>query len=336
MADTRLSLALDQGVLPDLPETGAILWFGLPDPSQAALVPGADLTAIQPMQPAANALTGAGIRVLPEAGPDAQAENAIVTLPRARARAQLWIAQAAAALPAGGWLIVDGGKTDGVDSLFKACRKRLDDCESFTKAHGRLFWAQIGDDRFDDWRSPASGIDGFRTGPGVFSADGIDPASALLAKALPALKGRVADLGAGWGFLSSGILQNAGVTHLDLVEADHVALTAARHNLADPRAAFHWADATTWRAEAPLDAVVMNPPFHTGRAGDPGLGKAFIAAAARALSPQGKLWLVANRHLPYEAELEARFRGVQELEGTRSFKLYLADGPRRQGKGARA
>jgi 16S rRNA (guanine1207-N2)-methyltransferase len=336
MADTRLSLALDQGLLPDLPRSGAALWFGLPDPFGAALLPGTDLTAVQPVQPAASSLEAAGLRVLPEPEPDTQAEVAIVTLPRARARAQLWIAQAAAALPEGGWLIVDGAKTDGVDSLFKACRKRLDDCESFTKAHGRLFWAQIGQDRFEDWLTPDSGIEGFQTGPGVFSADGIDPASALLAAALPALKGRVADLGAGWGFLSSHILKSADVSHLDLVEADHMALSSARRNLDDARASFHWADATAWQPAGRLDAVVMNPPFHTGRAGDPGLGKAFIAAASRALSPQGKLWLVANRHLPYEAELEARFRGVQELEGTRSFKLYLADGPRRQGKGARA
>jgi 16S rRNA (guanine1207-N2)-methyltransferase len=61
----------------------------------------------------------------------------------------------------------------------------------------------------------------------------------------PPLKGRVADLGAGWGYLSGEILaEQEGIAHLDLIEADHDMLEAARANVDDPRAAFHWADVT--------------------------------------------------------------------------------------------
>ncbi len=98
---------------------------------------------------------------------------------------------------------------------------------------------------------------------------------------------------------------------LDLVEADHDALDCARRNLDDPRARFHWADATTWTPETRPDAVVTNPPFHVGRAADPSLGRAFIAAAARILAPSGSLWLVANRHLPYEATLTDHFARIE-------------------------
>ena len=59
-----------------------------------------------------------------------------------------------------------------------------------------------------------------------------------------------------------------------------------------------------------MDAVVMNPPFHTGRTAEPGLGQAFITAAARLLAPQGQLWMVANRHLPYETALGGQFAHV--------------------------
>ncbi|WP_193139519.1 MULTISPECIES: class I SAM-dependent methyltransferase [unclassified Meridianimarinicoccus] len=336
MSDTRLSLALTQGLLPEWADTTRVVWFGMPTPESAQDLAFGTVTAIQPLQPVAGHLAEAGIAVHPVLSMGHTADLAIVTLPRARARAQMWIAEAAASLPTGGWLLVDGAKTDGVDSLFKACRARLDSADSFTKAHGRLFWGQVGADRFDDWRAPDLRAGDFVTGPGVFSADGIDPASELLAQALPVLKGRVADLGAGWGYLARQILQNDGVTHLDLVEADHIALSAARQNITDPRASFHWADATAWQPEAPLDAVVMNPPFHTGRSGDPGLGRAFIAAAARALAPHGKLWLVANRHLPYEAELDLRFSAVHVLDGTRSFKLLRAEKPRRTGKKGRS
>ena len=53
---------------------------------------------------------------------------------------------------------------------------------------------------------------GFTTVPGVFSADAPDRGSVLLAAALPAkLPARVADLGAGWGYLSRAILARDGV-----------------------------------------------------------------------------------------------------------------------------
>ena len=70
-----------------------------------------------------------------------------------------------------------------------------------------------------------------------------------------------------------------------------------------------------------------SPPFHTSRAADPALGRGFIAAAAAMLKPSGRLWLVANRHLPYETEARARFREVEELAGTDRFKILCAAKP---------
>ena len=60
----------------------------------------------------------------------------------------------------------------------------------------------------------------------------------------------------------------------------------------------------------------MNPPFHDGGTEDQALGQAFIRRAAEALRPGGTLWLVANRHLPYEATLSAAFKTV-DAEGRR-------------------
>jgi len=226
-------------------------------------------------------------------------------------------------------VIVDGPKTDGIDSLFKDCRKRLGALPSLTKAHGRIFWFEDAD--LSDWplAGPETGQHGFFTVPGVYSEAAIDKGSALLAEVLPDLKGRIADLGAGWGYLSQAALLSDKVTSLDLVEADQRALNCARLNIIDDRASFHWADATTHRGAEAYDAVVMNPPFHQGRQGDPSLGQAFIAAAARNLKPNGALWMVANRHLPYEAALEQAFRTVDELDGNTAFKVFHASRPKR-------
>jgi 16S rRNA (guanine1207-N2)-methyltransferase len=151
-----------------------------------------------------------------------------------------------------------------------------------------------------------------------------------LAKALPARLGpRVADLGAGWGFLSRAILEREGVAELHLVEADHAALECAQRNITDPRARFHWADATAFKPDAAVDTVVTNPPFHVSRAADPSLGRAFIEAARRILTPRGELWLVANRHLPYEKALRDAFREVTETGEDPSFKVFHASHPLR-------
>jgi 16S rRNA (guanine1207-N2)-methyltransferase len=249
---------------------------------------------------------------------------ALVVLPRAREAQKALIAEAAALAPL---MLVDGQKHDGVAAIERAVKAEAPLAGSLAKAHGRLFWLEAA--RFPDWIAQDRRVGGFVTRPGVFSADGPDKGSLALVEALPPLSGTVADLGAGWGFLARHVLDSPAVTRVHLVETDAVALDCACENVTDPRAEIHWADATSWRPSAPVDNVVSNPPFHVGRAGDPGLGRAFISAAARMLAPSGSFWMVANRHLPYEAELAADFAQVEEAGGDGGFKVIHARRPRR-------
>ncbi len=259
-------------------------------------------------------------------------DGAVIFAPRARdaQKAYMRLARKMTSGP----IIVDGTKTDGIDTLYKHLRQKADVSEAYAKAHGKVFTVTGGD--FSDWPdvNPAPSGDGWWRAPGVFSADGIDKASALLAETLPGtLKGHIIDLGAGWGYLAHAILARDGVTRLDLVENDETALRAAQHNIRDARAAFHCADALTWKPDSGADHVVTNPPFHTGRTGTPELGQAFIRAAARMLKAKGRLWLVANRHLPYEQALEEAFASQQTVEQTAGFKVIRAERPRSPFKG---
>ena len=68
----------------------------------------------------------------------------------------------------------------------------------------------------------------------------------------------------------------------------------------------------------------MNPPFHDAGEEDKGLGAAFIRKAAAGLRTGGRLWMVANKHLPYEAVLEAAFKRVTPLAEANGFKVVLA------------
>lgn len=166
---------------------------------------------------------------------------------------------------------------------------------------------------------------GLWTQPGVFSWDRVDPGTALLIGQLDGLAGRGADLGCGLGVLSQCLLANPAVTELHGVDLDRRAVDCARRNLDDPRIRLHWADVRRW-AQAPpdLDFVVMNPPFHDGGSEDKALGQVFIRAAAEMLRKGGRLRLVANRHLPYEAVLGETFSRVSSLGDTAGYKLYEA------------
>jgi 16S rRNA (guanine1207-N2)-methyltransferase len=160
--------------------------------------------------------------------------------------------------------------------------------------------------------------------PGVFAWDRIDPGSALLAAHVPELKGAGADLGCGYGALATVVLRSPGVTSLRLIDLDRRAVEAARRNIEDPRASFEWADARTLEDGGDLAFVVSNPPFHDGGAEDRRLGQAFVRKAAGLLKKGGVAWIVANRHLPYEAELNAAFKRVRPVADQGGYKLFEA------------
>jgi 16S rRNA (guanine1207-N2)-methyltransferase len=327
MLNTRLTIALQDGGLA-LPEDGQILIIGPNAGHDLSNLPKDRVTVYARFFPDRAHWSNLGYTTINEM-PDTGFCAALICMPRAKSLAQSWVFDATHAT-GGGLVIVDGQKTDGVDSLLKALKSQSEVLGTLSKAHGKIFW--ITGAQVEGWRAkdttPAAP---FITRPGVFSADAIDKGSAALSAAMPAeIKGRVADLGAGWGYLSHHILAREGVTSLDVIEADLVALNCAKENISDPRAQFFWQDATKFKPEALYDVVITNPPFHTTRAGDPDIGRTFIRAGAAMLKPAGRFVMVANRHLPYETTLTELFREVSELGGTSGFKILSGAKPRRK------
>ena len=161
--------------------------------------------------------------------------------------------------------------------------------------------------------------------PGVFSWDRLDPGTAMLIEHLPALSGRGADFGCGIGVLAHAVLASAAVTELGLIDIDRRAIECAQHNVTDARARFLWADLRSPNAAlTDLDFVVMNAPFHDAGAEDKALAQSFVRRAAESLRKGGVCWLVANRHLPYEAILQPLFKRVERASETGGFKIYEA------------
>ena len=204
MKPSRLAFFLERkGFV--LPETGELAVFGARAESDLSMLPKDRLRLICGLKPDVDALQAAGYAVV--TGLPHQAALALVFPPRAKAQARAMVAQA---LELAGVAIIDGQKHDGVDSLYRDLRVRADCGPAFSKAHGKTFVVQAGDDRLADWRQSGAAslnADGFVTVPGVFSADGIDPASKLLAAALPARpKGHYTYFGAVGGGLETEIV----------------------------------------------------------------------------------------------------------------------------------
>ena len=309
-------------------------------PLQALALPG--LVFEQAWKPEVDALLAAGHAP----APDAATRYPLVLLlpPRQREQSRAWFARALQRLAPGGTVIACLPNKAGAKSGEADLARLAGPLQTVSKHHCRVFWSAPLAGPADpglvaEWRdldAPRTIVEPrvpggqFTSRPGVFAWDRIDPASSLLASHLPAdLGGDVADLGAGWGYLGGQLLARCpGLRTLDLYEADAHALALARSNL-EPLGGtvplgFHWHDVTTGLPRR-YDAIVSNPPFHAqGREERPDLGRAFITAAAAALHPGGRLWLVANRHLPYEAALGASFGSVRTVAQAGGFKVVEA------------
>ena len=334
-ASDRLALAFETGALA-LPVEGGVVVLRAEPSRFLETVPSGRLRCVQSFRPTFDALEAMGIPVATEA--EGPAAMAVVVLTRSRAENLGNVARALALLVPGGTLVVTGGKSDGADAVARQVAAALPLAGTYVKAHGRVFWLVRPESlppAVDAWAAeaaPRPNADGFVTAPGMFSSDHADPGSRRLAALLPGrLKGRVADLGAGWGWLAHAALAACPeIAELDLHEAEAQALDAARINVTDPRARFHWTDvARLGPGPVRYDTVIANPPFHQGRAAEPGLGAAFVAAAARILRPDGRLLLVANRQLPYEAPLAAAFRHVERIAEDSAYKVLAANRPAR-------
>ncbi len=288
----------------------------------------------QPLRPLAAAWDRAGLERLEQ--PAGRYPLVLVLPGKSRDETLAWFALARELLEPGGRLLVAMPNTAGAARFEKALANACGHVASIQKHKCRAFHGvedgHWNEEVFAGWRTLGARRvipdTHFAVEAGMFSVDHIDPGSALLADHLPAnLRGEVADLGAGWGFLADAVLRRCPkVARIDLFEADARALACARANLAGhPQDIhFHWHDVCEGLAGC-YDAIVMNPPFHTGQATNVDLGRAFLKAAVAALKRGGKLYLVANRQLAYEAVLEASGLVWHNAGEDKTYKLLFAE-----------
>jgi 16S rRNA (guanine1207-N2)-methyltransferase len=300
----------------------------------------------QSFKPDADALLRAGFKVVsgeevarPEEAGLRKYPLVLVLPPRQRDEARALMSRAIDATSDGGRVVASISNNEGARSGEADLARLAGSLEVASKHKCRVFWTTLAHETIDqallaEWRELDAvrpiGSGRFLSRPGVFAWDRVDVASELLASHLPeGLAGHAADLGAGFGYLSAELLTHCPrLAALDVYEAEARALDLARHNLASFASrtdiAFHWHDVTQG-LKRKYDVIVTNPPFHAQRSLDrPDIGRRFISAGAQSLNSKGRLWLVANRHLPYETVLTQEFGHVRTVVQQHGFKIIEA------------
>lgn len=294
------------------------------------------LVCQQTFAPDRDNLERAGFNVKPQV--DGQYPLVLLLPPRQRDEARALMAKAVKSASNGGIVIASVPNTEGAKTAQSDLTKLAGNAGKISKNKCRVFWAEITPETVDhelveEWSNldaPREILEGeFISRPGVFAWDHLDRASQLLVSVLPEkLAGRGADLGCGFGYLSREVAKREKVKGIDLYEAEKRALDLAEQNLkgktGDVELDFFWQDATTKLART-YDFVFTNPPFHAGGKQDrTDIGQEFIKSAARSLRPSGHLWLVANRHLPYEATLNKVFASFEIMASQNGYKVIRA------------
>ena len=292
--------------------------FGAPPPELADFTP--DARQFSPVSPGAADLASLGPAVLDDL--------AMLAPPGAIERRRA-IGLALRALKPGAPFLVMAPKDKGGGRLAKELAELGCACEQSAKRHHRICAAKAEGDAAAIEAAIHAGAPRFSeslglwTQPGVFSWDRVDPGSALLMRHLPDFSGRGADFGCGFGLIAHKVLASPKVKSLLMVDIDRRAIELCARNVDDPRIAILWADVRALKV-GPFDFIAMNPPFHEAGKETKALGRGFIESAAANLRPGGQCWLVANRHLPYEAALEQKFRSVAPIAEEGGYKVIEA------------
>ena len=264
-------------------------------------------------------------------------EIVIVSISKSRTESFAQIAIGYKRTKRDGMLIIEGSKADGIDTVIHKLSgfQVLD--HVIPKAHGKIAILRLSSkdvNGFSEWltfNTPSKNEDGYYSMPGLFSYKRADPASKFLTTLFDHnLSGDVMDLGAGWGFLSSKLLnESLNLKSITLIDHDLKALECARRNITSSKAIFKWFDIEdVCQSDLKYDNIICNPPFHSAKGKNIELGKTFIKAAHGALKDAGSLLLVSNIQLPYETLVDSLFKTFSIAAQNKYFKIILAKRPK--------
>ena len=161
--------------------------------------------------------------------------------------------------------------------------------------------------------------------PGVFAKGRLDAGTRLLLDALPQFgdTDTLLDYAAGSGVLGIRLCHRQPSLRLTMVEADAVALEAAKANLPEATAVLGHT-LSVLPAEAQFTAIVANPPYHSGKARSSAVINRLLQDAPMYLEAGGALWMVLQNQVDVTAELNAHFDTVELVVSDKRYKVWRA------------
>lgn len=162
---------------------------------------------------------------------------------------------------------------------------------------------------------------------GVFSANHIDYATQFLLEHLVLHDSEQSflDIGCGNGVIAKHLLDQRSWTEGVMMDDSILATASTAMNISVIESI---KIITQYNlepfADEQFDLVITNPPFHFEYEVDPSIAVQIMQDSRRILSSEGRLIVVANRHLNYKTQLSKSFETVNVIAENDKFLIYEA------------
>ncbi len=269
--------------------------------------------------------SGQVVHALPQAADIDPQQRVILIWPKSKVLAQA-LAELIANRCAEIW--VAGENDAGGKSIGKALQAISSDANKVDSARRSSLWQLSLNTASDfNWLKLARSFNhnghSYMTLPGVFNHGSLDVGTALLLEHVPAPpRGRLLDLGCGSGVIGLSMKLEEPALEVTLADIDAFAIRSTQLNSARLQAeADIVASDGLDNIDGRFDYLFSNPPFHQGKETDYAFARELFTAAGRHLTSDGQIWLVANRHLPYEDWAREFFAEANVMVQEKGFKL---------------
>ena len=159
---------------------------------------------------------------------------------------------------------------------------------------------------------------------GVFSSEHIDYATQFLLENLTIDQNIdcMCDLASGNGVIASYMHKSNKHAELHLVDDSYLATASSKMNITANNIYHHFSDNFENFSSDFFDLVVTNPPFHFDSENNIEITLQLFKSVAKCLKDNGKLIVVANKHLNYQTHLDKIYSSVKIVNENEKFIIY--------------